>query len=184
MKKYCTLILVIGILLLSGCYNTRELNAYIKENLSQFEITTSNKVKNDYSTAEETLYYYWNVTINDGINKEFQVYKYQACYGEEACKIKFKDNYTYIYSDYLLNEFKKDNNIRLDLVFPSTIKDNFITADNVLALYSLEKDEKVEDAKTKIDEFKKYINSRVKRNISISVSIKDTDGNTTDYVIN
>ena len=49
---------------------------------------------------------------------------------------------------------------------------------------SLEKDEKVEDAKTKIDEFKKYINSRVKRNISISVSIKDTDGNTTDYVIN
>ena len=184
MKKYYTLFLVVGVLFLSGCNNTRELNAYVNENLSQFDITTSDKVKAEYSTAEENLYYYWNVTIDDGINKEFQVYKYQACYGEESCKIKFKDNYTFVYGDYLLNEFKKDNNIKLDLVFPSAIKDNFITADNVLALYSLDKDEKVEDAKIRIDEFKKYINSRVKRNISISVSIKDVNGNTTDYAIN
>ncbi len=195
MKKNIFLsICILMVIITLGCeYKTKErdLEEYINFRFQEVELEYSevyNPNEGNYNDGSERYTYKvlgaTDVIIDDEVKEKFQVYEFNTCKYDE-CEKRISDNYDYVYSKYLLdkyNEEHKDNPLYLNINTDTVGGKYFI--DNVVAgVTNCSTGQKISAVEKQLDDYKEYINSKTKKQLSFKVQIY-CDKEEKEYSIN
>ena len=192
MKKIMVLVVVLFAFLAIGCEyktNRKTLTNYVNFKFDSIEwdrtdmyVPENQNKKDENKAVSYQILGTIDVTLKDDINLPFQVYEYEIC-NYDRCEISINDNYVYIYGKHLLEEFNKDREKELNLLIDNdTIGDKYFVMGNPKGFINCQGKEKVEDIEEELNEFKEFMNSKTKKNLSFKVNI--SCDNTKEFEMN
>lgn len=173
---------LITVFFITGCfglkeYKVSEVDSYLKENFPNQKYNISEKYEKeiegndgDHWSIEEI----WDVELTDNINLKFQVYNYKIC-GVTGCSNSLANNYNYIYANYYLEKYNKNNNLNL-IIEKDDESDIYIRYNTYAKIYYKTKEE-LELIKEEITKFEKYLNNNTEKNIELIIYIYNSNDN-------
>ena len=192
MKKIMVLVVIVFAFLTMGCEyktNKKTLTNYVKFKYNDIEwestdvyVPEGHNNKNEDEAVSYRILGVIDVTLKDDINLPFQVYEYEIC-NYDRCEISVNDNYVYVYSSHLLEEFNKDEENDLNLLIDTDMMaGKYFVLSNNKGFINCDKKQTAEDIKEELENFKDFMNSKTKKNISFKVQI--SCDNTEEFMIN